>query len=84
MLYQRKDLPEIHYMMHRHDNNDQYVEYEKQILNSSLSPYMYENDLMSSWLNRMQPLVSIFFDQMNVMKNFKNYMVDKYYYKHNR
>jgi hypothetical protein len=84
MLYQRKDLPEIHYMMHRHDNNDQYVEYEKQILNSSLSPYMYENDLMSSWLNRMQPLVSILFDQMNVMKNFKNYMVDKYYYKHNR
>jgi hypothetical protein len=84
MLYQRKDLPELHYMMHRHDNNDQFVDYEKQILNSSLSPYMYENDLMSGWLYRMQPLVSILFDQMNVMKNFKNYMVDKYYYKHNR
>jgi len=83
MLYQRKDIPELHYMMHRHDDNDQYVDYEKKILNSSLSPYIYENDLMSAWLNRMQPLVSLMVDQMNVMKNFKNYMVDKYYYKHN-
>jgi hypothetical protein len=83
MLYQRKDIPELHYMMHRHDDNDQYVEYEKKILNSSLSPYIYENDLMSAWLNKMQPLVSLMVDQMNVMKNFKNYMVEKYYYKHN-
>ena len=83
MLYQRKDIPELHYMMHRHDDNDQYVDYEKKILNSSLSPYIYENDLMSAWLNKMQPLVSLMVDQMNVMKNFKNYMVDKYYYKHN-
>jgi len=83
MLYQRKDVPELHYMMHRHDDNDQYVDYEKKILNSSLSPYIYENDLMNSWLNKMQPLVSLMVDQMNVMKNFKNYMVDKYYYKHN-
>jgi len=83
MLYQRKDIPELHYMMHRHDDNDQYVDYEKKILNSSLSPYIYENDLMNSWLNKMQPLVSLMVDQMNVMKNFKNYMVDKYYYKHN-
>jgi hypothetical protein len=83
MLYQRKDIPELHYMMHRHDDNDQYVDYEKKILNSSLSPYIYENDLMSAWLNKMQPLVSLMVDQMNVMKNFKNYMVDKYHYKHN-
>ena len=81
MLYERKDIPELHYLKHRHDNNDQYVNYEKQILNSSLSPYMYENDMMSGWLNRMQPLASLLFDQMNVMKNFKNYMVDKDWYK---
>lgn len=84
MLYNRKDIPELNYMKHRHDNFDQFVDYEKNILNSSLSPYMYENDLMLSWLNKMQPLVSILFDQMNVMKNFKNYMVDKYYYKHSK
>ena len=83
MLFERRELPEIHFMKHRHDNNEDYVDYEKQILDSSLSPYMYKNDLMNGWLKKMQPLVSLIFDQMNVVKNFKNYMVDKYYYKHN-
>ena len=84
MLYRRKEIPELYNLKHRHYNFDEYVEYENKILNSSLSPYMYENDLMNTWLNRMQPLVSILIDQMNVMKNFKNFMVDKYYYKHSK
>jgi len=70
-------------MKHRHDTNNEYVDYEKSILNKSLSPYMYENDIMNGFLNKLQGLTSIVFDQMNVMKNFKNYIVDKYYYKHN-
>lgn len=84
MLYRRKEIPELYNLKHRHDNFNEYVEYENKILNSSLSPYMYENDLMNTWLNKMQPLVSILLDQVNVMKNFKNFMVDKYYYKHSK
>jgi hypothetical protein len=84
MLIERKEIPELYFLKHRHDDFKDYVDYEKQILNSSLSPYMYENDMMNSWLNKMQPLVSLLFDQMNVMKNFKNYIVDKYHYKHSR
>ena len=83
MLEQRQEIPEIYFLKHRHDDNQEFVDYEKQILDSSLSPYMYENDLMNQWLKKMQPLTSILFDQMNVMKNFKNYIVDKYYFKHN-
>jgi hypothetical protein len=82
MLFERKDLPELHYLKHRHDNESLYVDYENQILDSSLSPYIYKNDIMNGFLKRMQPLVSLLFDKMNVMKNFKNFMVDKYYYKH--
>jgi hypothetical protein len=82
MLYQRKDLPELHFMKHRLDDENNFVNYEDKILDSALSPYMYNNDVMNSWLKKMQPLVSLLFDQMNVMKNFKNYMVDKYYFKH--
>ena len=44
---------------------------------------MYKNDLMNGWLKKMQPLISLLFDQMNVVKNWKNYIVDKDYYKHN-
>lgn len=82
MLYERKQLPELNYMKHRHDDDSNYVDYEKNILDKSLSPYLYQNDMMNGFLKRLQPLVSIIFDHMNVIKNFKNYMVDKYHYKH--
>jgi hypothetical protein len=80
MLYERKDLPEMHYIRHLHDDITDYVPYEKMILDRTLSPHMYENNVMNNWLKQMQPLVAILFDQMNIMKNFKNYIVDKYYY----
>lgn len=82
MLYERKDLPELHFMKHRLDDESNWVNYEEKILDSTLSPYMYNNNVMSNWLKKMQSLVSLLFDQMNVMKNFKNYNVDKYYHKH--
>ena len=81
MLYQRKQLPELYYMKHRHDTDEDFVDYEKNILNKSLSPYMYENNIMNGFLTRLQPLVTLLFDQMNIVRNFKNYMVDKDWYK---
>lgn len=82
MLYDRKQLPELNFMKHRHDDSSDYLYYENVILEKSLSPYIYENDTMNEYLKRLQPLVANLFDHMNVVKNFKNYMVDKYYYKH--
>ena len=43
---------------------------------------MFNNDIMNSFLEQLQVLVSILFDEHNVIKNFKNYIVDKYYFKH--
>lgn len=84
MLLNRRELSEIYFLKHRHDDNRNFVDYESKILDSTLSPYIYENSLMGNWLKRMQPLVAILFDQMNIMKNFKNYIVDKYEYRHNK
>jgi hypothetical protein len=81
MLYERKQLPELHHMKHLYDDDTNFIKYDEKILDKSLSPYMFQNDLMNNWLKRMQPLVSILFDQMNIMKNWKNYMVDKYHYR---
>lgn len=81
MLYEEKDLPELHYMKHRHDNDKNYVDYEKGLFSRSISPYVYRNALMSGFLDKIEPLVAKFFDQMNIIKNFQNYMVDKYHYK---
>jgi hypothetical protein len=81
MLYDNKQIPELNFMKHRHDDADNYIYYENVILDKSLSPYMYENDLMNGFLKRLQPLVANLFDNMNIIRNFKNYMVDKYDYK---
>ena len=81
MLYERKDLPELHYLKHIHDDDSDFIKYDETILDKTLSPYMFENSFMNTWLKKMQPLVSLLFDQMNIMKNLKNYMVDKYHYK---
>lgn len=81
MLYKNKQLPELYYLKHFHDNDKDYVDYESTILTKTLSPYIFQNDLMNSFLLRLQPLVSIFFDQMNIIRNFKKYTVDKDYFR---
>lgn len=82
MYYEEQSLPELHFMKHRHDDDKDFVDYEKSILDKTISPYAYYNDLMFSFLKKLQRPVSILFDNVNIIKNFKNYNVDKYYYKH--
>lgn len=82
MLYEDKDIPELHQIKHRHDNDVDYVKYEDDILNNTLSPYLFNNNMMFGFLNRLKKLMALFFDNHNIVKNFKNYNVDKYYYKH--
>lgn len=77
MLYRDKELPELFYMKHRHDDQNA-IDYENQLFDKNLSPYVYQNDMMNSFLKKTQPLMFFLFDQINVMKNMKNYIVDKY------
>lgn len=82
MYYKEQYLEEIYDLKHRHDDDKNFVDYEKDILNRTLSPKLFENDRMFTFLSRTQRLVAILFDNFNIIKNFKNYNVDKYYYKH--
>lgn len=82
MLWEKNQLPEIFYLKHRHDDDSNFVEYDKFILDKSLSPYMFENNVMSNYIKKMQSAASLLFDHMNVVKNMKNYIVDKYHYRH--
>jgi len=82
MLYNKKDIPELNTFYHINDNpKKKYMDYENVILEKSLSPYLYSNSKMAKFLSMLNGLVSLFFDQFNVIKNFKNFTVDKYYYK---
>jgi len=81
MLYQKKQLPELYYLKNRHNTDNDFVDYEKKILTNNLSSYIYESSMMNGFLTRLQPLVAVLFDQVNIVKNFKNYIVDKDWYK---
>ena len=81
--YDEQYLPEIYNLYHFNDSGDNnYVDYTSNILNKTLSPYLFGNDIMGNFLNKLQRPVATLFDNMNIIKNWKNYLVDKYYYKH--
>ena len=50
MLYRKKQLPELYYMKHRHDNDNDYVDYENMLLDKTLTPYLYQNETMNGFL----------------------------------
>jgi hypothetical protein len=82
MYYKDQYLEELYDLTHRHDDDMNFVDYEKDILNRSLSPKLFGNERMFNYLERLKYLVTMLFDNHNIIMNFKNYNVDKYYYKH--
>lgn len=82
MYFEEQHIPELFYLKHRHDSEEDFVDYEEMILDKTLTPYLFNNDRVNSFLKLLQRPVAILFDNVNVIKNFKNFMVDKYYYKH--
>jgi hypothetical protein len=75
MLHEEREIPEIYYMKHRHDDDTEWTDYEKTMLDKMLSPYIYENDMMSAFAKKLQPLTAKLFDQMNIMKNYYIYLI---------
>lgn len=81
MLHEQKQLVELYKMKNFHSKNNDNFDYESEIIDKSVSPYLYNNDNMSSFLKKVNKLVSMFFDNFTIIDNFRNYMVDKYKYK---
>ncbi len=82
MYFEEQQLPELFQLKHRHDSDNDFIDYEKIILDKSLTPYLFNNERMMTFLDKLRRPIAILFDNFNIVKNFKNYMVDKYYYKH--
>lgn len=82
-LYKDSQLPELYEIKHRHDNNENDAyNIEENILVRSLSNFLFNNDTMNEFLLRMQKIYALWFDQMNIVRNLKNWSVDKYYNNH--
>ena len=81
-LYEEVRVPELLQIRDRHDDIHQNFNWGENILKKSTTAYIYNNELMNSFLLMLQKPVSILIDHNNIIRNFKNYMVDKYFYKH--
>lgn len=83
MLIKEKEIKEIYDIKHRNDNlRYKPYDYENNILIRSLSPFLFNNVNMNEFLLGLQLLMAKFFDSTNVVRNWKNYLVDKYYSDH--
>jgi len=83
MLYDKQYIPELHQFYHMNDDTTKnYVDYETEILNKSLSPYIFNSPIMAGFLDKLRLLISLFFDEFNIIKNWRNFTVNKYWYKH--
>jgi hypothetical protein len=82
MLYDKQFIPELNQFYHMNDDlKKNYVDYETKILDRSLSPYLFNSPIMAGFLDRLRSLISLYFDQFNIIKNWRNFTVDKYWYK---
>ncbi len=82
-LFRDSQIPELFELKHRHDKNkyDAY-DIENNILTRTLSNFLFNNDTMNEFLLKMQGIYFLWFDQMNILRNLKNWTVDKYYNNH--
>lgn len=83
MLYRERNIPELYELKHRNDNQEnEAFDIENNILKKSLSPHIFNNNNMNNFLLRLQKLSYLLINQMSIMRNFKNFMVDKNYNQH--
>jgi len=82
-LYKDSQLKELFELKHRHDNNENDAfDIESNILKKTLSNFIFTNDTMNEFLLKMQRVYFLWFDQINILRNLKNWSVDKYYNNH--
>lgn len=77
-LKEQREITEIYQLKHQHDNYPRGFNYFSNILKKSLSPFIYQNNNMNGFLLRLEPMMAHFFDKFNIIRNWKNWYVDKY------
>lgn len=82
MLNKQRQIEELWDLKHFNDSDTDFVDYENSILDKSLSGYIFQNEMMANYIDNIKPLVALWFDRVNEIKNYKNYIVEKDYYKH--
>ena len=77
-LIEEKEIKELYQLKHHNDDYPKGFNYFSNILKKSLSPFIFKNDNINGFLLRLEPIVAGLFDNVNVIRNWKNWYVDKH------
>ena len=84
MIYKEKQIPELYDLKHRSDlQSEPGFDWEANLLTRSLSTLLFQNDNVSGFLSQIKNQLVLLFDNFHIIRNWKNYLVDKDYDKHN-
>ncbi len=82
MLYKDSKIEVLYKMKHHYDDDKYFIDNENNILTSKVSNNLLDNNKMYTFILSIQKVVYLFYDNVNIIKNWRNYTVDKYHYKH--
>ena len=82
MIRKEKEINELYNFKHIHDNYIKGYDYEETLLQNSVSKHLYDNPNNSKFLYYLNKQVILMFEQVLLIRNLKNFFVDKYYNDH--
>lgn len=83
MLEQKSQIPELYYLKNKWNNNpNRHYPWEDNILKKTLSPNIFNNKNMRDYLLQLEEMVGLMLESVNIVRNFFNISVDKYYNDH--
>jgi hypothetical protein len=83
MLNKEREIKELYYAKHKHDTtDDDGHDYEKDLLERTMSPVMFSNPKMREFLLDVKRIMITMIDSTAQVRNSLNYLVDKYHNRH--
>ena len=84
MIRKEKEIKELYTFKHINDDYNKGYDYEDKLLENTLSKHLYDNDNNSGFLSFLNKQVVLMTEQVLLLRNMKNFFVDKYYNDHSK
>ena len=83
MLQQDRQISELYYLKNRfNDNKYRHFDWENNILKKTTSPIIWENPNTNQFMTLIEKNAALMIESVNIVRNFFNIAIDKYYNDH--
>lgn len=84
MIERESQIKELYDLRHRKDEElHTHFDWENNMIEKMVSSHMYNNPILSDFLNRYQKLLVWMYESNVVIRNLYNYTVSRYYNRYN-